>query len=491
MGMHTPTELSFRLPKGVVSHETKRSFQLVRHFPLKTIFLHEKWIPVLNLLSGEKFIPLHEILDILKGADPEKVESLLHDLVRKGFLEQTGFSILPDYPFVSVIIPVRNRPREMEDCLLSLARIDYPASRMEIIVVDDASTDHTPQVVSHFPVRLISLKENRQAPYCRNLGAKKAAGEILAFIDSDCLADPLWLKELMPAFKEAPVGAVGGRVASWFRESPLDRYEEVKSSLIMGKRFARSHEKENFFYVPSCNLLVRKNLFLESGGFREELFVGEDVDLCWRMQDAGHLVEFRPMGTVFHKHRNRLKPFCMRRFDYGTSEPLLQQLHRNRPKKMIFPMASSLFWIMGILALLFQSGLSLSLCVVIVFADTLKKRFLARRMDIPLKTRLLFLSVLRVYFAHFYHFCAFLSRYYLIWSIPAFYFSPMLFAWIWFAHLLTGSVEYLIKKPKMNPFSFFFYFSLEQLFYQLGVWWGCVKHLSFQAVNPQIAWKIL
>ena len=478
------------MPKGVVSHEAETSLQLVRYYPLKTVFLHKSWVSVMKRLSGGDFVLLKEILSIMEDSDPKKIEFLLEDLVRKGFLEQEGFSAPPHYPSVSIIIPVRNRPREIEDCLFSLGKLDYPESKIEIIVVDDASTDHTPQVASEFPVRLISLRDNRQAPYCRNLAAKNAIGEILAFIDSDCLADPFWLKELISAFKDAPVAAVGGRVASWFHESPLDRYEEVKSSLIMGKRFARSQENEKFFYVPSCNLLVRKSLFLDLGGFREELIVGEDVDLCWRMQDAGYFVEFRPTGTIFHKHRNRIRPFCLRRFDYGTSEPLLQRLHRSRGKKMMFPLGSSLFWSTGILVLLLKSPIALSLCVIIVIADTLKRRSLVRRKHIPVKEVYLFLAVLRGYFAHFYHFCAFLSRYYLIWSVPAFFVFPPAFAMIWFAHLLTGVMDYRIKKPRMNLFSFFFYFSLEQLFYQLGVWRGCVRNLSFQAVNPQIAWKM-
>ncbi len=125
-----------------------------------------------------------------------------------------------------------------------------------------------------------------------------------------------------------------------------------------------------------------------------------------------------------------------------------------------------------------------------VIADTLKRRSLVRRKHIPVKEGYLFLSVIRGYFAHFYHFCAFLSRYYLIWSVPAFFVFPPAFATICFAHLLTGVMDYTIKKPRMNLFSFFFYFSLEQLFYQLGVWRGCVRNLSFQAVNPHITWKM-
>ena len=77
--------------------------------------------------------------------------------------------------------------------------------------------------------------------------------------------------------------------------------------------------------------------FAAAGGFRAELQVGEDVDLTWRLRDAGRRIAYLPRGAVCHAHRSRLWPFMKRRFDYGTSEGLLQQLHPVRGKKMLIP----------------------------------------------------------------------------------------------------------------------------------------------------------
>ncbi len=482
--------LAYRLPKTLVWQERNGSLQFVLAFPLKTIMLHRSWRALFERLTSDTYLPLDKLAPLIHGAHPDEVELFLNDLFRKGFLEQEGFSTLSDHPFVSVIIPVRNRPLEIEACLRSLDEVVYPPERLEIIVVDDASTDQTPETISRFPVHLIPLKENKQASYCRNLAARKARGDILAFIDSDCLAEPLWLQELIPAFKDPSLGVVGGRVDSYFVESYLDRYEQVKSSLIVGFRAKRSLNRERSFYVPSCNLLARRDLFLKLGGFKEELFVGEDVDFCWRIQDAGHHVEFRPAGRVYHRHRNRLRHFCARRFDYGTSESLLQQLHPERRKQMVFSPGASLFWGIAILSMTFGSFPFLALCGIAVLSETLSKLFRIRGMGTTIKFPAVFMAVIRSYFAFFYHCCAFVSRYYLFWAIVVVPLFPLAFIIIIGMHLLTGLVEYFIKKPRLNPVSFFFYFSLEQLSYQLGVWWGCLKNLSFSSVNPRVVWRI-
>ena len=447
-------------------------------------------MPVFECLSWNTYLPLDKLAPLIQGAHPDEVELFLNDLFRKGFLEQEGFSTLSDYPFVSVIIPVRNRPLEIEACLRSLGEVLYPPEKLEIIVVDDASTDYTPFTVSAFPVHLIPLKKSKQASYCRNLAARKARGDILAFIDSDCLAEPLWLLELIPAFKDPSLGAVGGMVDSYFVESSLDRYEQVKSSLIVGFRAKRSLERERFFYVPSCNLLARRDLFLKVEGFKEELVVGEDVDFCWRLQDAGRHVEFRPAGRVFHRHRNRLRPFCRRRFDYGTSEPLLQQLHPERSKQMVFPPVASLFWGVAILAITLASFPFFALCGVIILFDALSKLIGIKDKGTTIKFPAVFMAVIRSYFAFFYHCCAFVSRYYMIWSIAIIPLFPLISVIMLGMHFLTGLVEYSARKPRLNPASYLFYFSLEQLSYQLGVWWGCLKNLSFGSVNPRVVWRI-
>jgi len=481
--------LAYRLGESVRVLANGGSPVLLLHFPLKFVVLHPLWRPVLESIANRGLITFERIRSLVGHGDPDGMLFFLNGLVRRGFLEQEGSPAPAPLPRVSIIIPVRNRPEDISACLHSLAGLVYPVENLEIIVVDDASTDNTPRAISEFPVNLISLKEHRQASHCRNLAARKAGGDILAFIDSDCLANALWLQDLVPAFTDPSVGAVGGIVGAYFKESALDRYEEVKSSLIVSRRARRSQDNDKAFYVPSCNLLVRRNLFLQLGGFREELFVGEDVDFCWRMQDAGHHLEFRPEGKVFHKHRNRLWPFCARRFDYGTSEPMLQRLHRKRGKEMVFPPATALFWLTAALSVILKTALPLVLCFLLVSIDTLKKWNRVRRRGLPIRFPLLLSVVLRGYFAFFQNGCAFVSRYYLIWSIFLLPLWPPVSGVILGMHVLTGFVEYVIKKPRLNFFAFIFYFSLEQLSYQSGVWWGCVRNLSFHAVNPKLVCK--
>lgn len=478
--------LAYRKRKTVSYHERNGSPVLVLHFPLKAIVLSPSWKIVINLLSKGEFIPFKNIAPLVEHDNPEKIEIFLDNLVRKGYFESEGVSTIHDYPFVSIIIAVRNRPEEIKACLQSLMKVHYPTDKTEIIVVDDASTDNTPNVVSTFPVQLISLKEHKHAPFCRNLAAKRAKGDIFTFIDSDCLADPLWLKELIPVFKDASVGAVGGMVDTYSMEKGLDRYEKVYSSLNMGPWIRRSSENDRFFYVPACNFFVRKDLFLSMEGFKEELILGEDVDFCWRLQDMGHNVEYRPVGKVYHKHRNRLKSFCLRRFDYGTSEPLLHLLHPRRLKEMIFLPGESLFWSVVVLSVILKSVPVLGVGGMIVLADTLIKFVRMRRKTVQIGFIYIVFAVLRSYAAFFYHFCAFVSRYYLILGILTFPLFPLFYMIIFGIHLLIVSVDYFIKKPRLNPISFLLYFSLEQLSYQLGVWWGCFKHFSFNSVNPRV-----
>jgi hypothetical protein len=126
---------------------------------------------------------------------------------------------------------------------------------------------------------------------------------------------------------------------------------------------------------------------------------------------------------------------------------------------------------------------------MIVLADTLIKFVRIRRETVQIGVVYTVFAVLRSYAAFFYHFCAFVSRYYLILGILIIPLLPLASMVIFGIHLLIVSVDYFIKKPRLNPISFLLYFSLEQLSYQLGVWWGCLKHFSFNSVNPRAIFR--
>jgi len=479
----------YRLRAQATFVEKEQSLYLILSYPLKCIRLNRSWSQVFQTMASHDFFSLDEILSLLDHVDTGSTEFFLDELVRKGFMEHRGIAHLTTYPFVSIIIPVYNRPHDLAACLQSLVGQNYPPERFEILVVDDASTDHTAAVAAAFPVRLLELRRNRKAPYCRNLAARQASGEILAFTDSDCLADRLWLRELVPAFTHPKTGAVGGLVDSYYETRPLDRYEKVHSSLNMGYWPRRSNRNNPFFYVPSCNLLVRREAFQRVGGFREELIVGEDVDLCWRIGKQGYDIEYRPVGKVYHRHRNRLMAFCQRRFDYGTSEPKLQRLHPEKSKQLVFTSGAVLFWSVLLLGITFKSWALAALCPVPVFADVAIKASAIHRRKIPVGFTSLLLAVVRSYLAGLYQCCAFVSRYYLLWAVVITPFLPLIAAIITGMHLLTGMVGFLLKRPKLNPVIFLFYFSLEQLSYQSGVWWECLKTFSFKAVRPAITAK--
>lgn len=483
-------QLSYRLRPTAQFHRLENGeAAILLHFPMRAVFLHSYWHPVAAFLSGGEWVPLERIAESARHIPPERIELFLNSLIRKGFVAQDGFPVLneAEYPSVSVIVPVRNRPEEIVDCLKSLNRLDYPAEKLEVIVVDDASDDETPELAARFSgVRLIRMQKHRQASFCRNRGAEAATGEILAFIDSDCLADTTWLKELTPAFRDPSLGALGGWVDSAFEEKGLDRYEKVKSSLKIGDRFIRSEKIDSFFYVPTCNFLVKRDVYLKFGGLRENLHVGEDVDFCWRMQDGGHNLEYRPMGRVFHKHRNRLAAFCSRRFDYGTSEVILQQLHTDRVKCLYLPPAESFFWLIVLFSIILKSALPLLLCAGLFLADGLKKHGKMKNRRVPVALRQVFGAIGRGYLSFVYHCCSFVSRYYLGFVPLVAVLSLPVAAVVAGMHLVAGSVEYAVRKPRLNLLAFLFFFTMEQASYQAGVWAECFRRFNFHPVLPRI-----
>jgi mycofactocin system glycosyltransferase len=318
---------------------------------------------------------------------------------------------------------------------------------------------------------------------------QRAHGEILAFLDSDCVADPLWLRELIPAFSDPSNGAVGGTVDSYYDNKGLDCYEKVKSSLNMGSWPKSSREVNHFFYLPSCNLLVRRSLFLQLKGFKEDMHVGEDVNFCWRLQDQGHRIEYKPAGTVYHKHRNTIRQFCARRFDYGTSEPLLQKFHSKRIKQFLVPLPAVGFWSLVLVSIASGWLSLLGACGIVLVTDSLINFVPIRRKHILISFSHLLLATLRGYLAFVYHCCAFVSRYYVLWVPLACIVAPVGAVLMFGAHLLTGIGEYFIKKPRLCLPSFLLFFSLDQLSYQVGVWWGCLTRFCFNPVNPKIVRK--
>ena len=227
-------------------------------------------------------------------------------------------------PSVSVVIPVYNGERTIRQCLDALLQVSYPQDRLEIIVVDNNSTDGTPDIVAEYPVTLI-YERNKQTSYAaRNAGIQRAAGDIVAFTDADCVADPGWLEALVQPFTNRSVAGVLGKVAS-FEPTGLVEAFTVKADPL------GYTELGGLVSMITANVAYRRDVLSKLGGFRSELPTGADIDLGWRVQrmpDAE--VEYVPTAIVYHMHRTTLAGLHRQYYRYGYSEILLDTLYRGQ-----------------------------------------------------------------------------------------------------------------------------------------------------------------
>jgi mycofactocin system glycosyltransferase len=469
----------YRIREGVSIRENEQGGFLLSSRPLRTVRLNPSLLALVRRMAPEGAAP---------ASDAEA--KVLETLLKKGFVEKD----LPaerdaaTLPSVSIIIPVKDRAGELEKCLRSLACLTYPEDRLEVIVVDDGSSDGTPRVARELGALLVTSGGVGRGPAAaRNAGAGFASGEILAFIDSDCTASPEWLTELIGAFDDEQVSAVGGWVDGLHSASPLDRYEAVMSSLNLGGREQSGDAGEDTFYLPSCNLLVRRSAFSSLGGFRQELRVGEDVDLTWRMRDAGGRIIYLPRGRVWHEHRSRLKAFMKRRFEYGTSEGMLQNLHPARQKKMVFPPALALIVALLAADIVLLSGLPLVAAAALLLSDAALAHRRIARQGIPLSYGEVLLARGRAAASLAYYAGYHLLRYYLLPLSLLVALVPSLAGLAAAVFLWVGGVDYHVRRPKLLVPFFYLYYLLEQISYGSGVLWGCIRQGSFASYRMRIS----
>lgn len=462
--------MNYRLAAGIDIEEGPEGGFLYATRPLRLVRLNRPLLLLARRLQRESVTPA--------TAAESKV---LETLAKGGFVQREWPPLAEtELPQVSIIIPVKDRAEDLRNCLNSLAALDYPAELLEIIVVDDGSSDATPEVAVELGARLVKSGSIGGGPAAaRNRGADLARGKILAFIDSDCTASPQWLRELLPVFADAQVAAVGGWVDGMHSAAPLDRYEAVMSSLNLGRRAMSGGAGGDTFYLPSCNLLLRREAFVAAGGFRAELQVGEDVDLTWRLRDAGRSIVYLPKGSVCHAHRSRLWPFMKRRFDYGTSEGQLQQLHPVRGKKMLLPPMLTAILALLTLALLLWSPLPLLPALALLLADTLVTRRRTSKHGLSLALGKIFLARLRATGSLSYYLGYHLLRYYLAPLLLASLLFPPLGLLALVTWLGVASVDHQVRKPRLALPLFWLFYLCEQLAYGSGVFAGCLRLRNF------------
>ncbi len=210
---------------------------------------------------------------------------------------------------ISIIIPAHNSAPTLDRCLESLRIQDRPAD--EIVVVDDASDDQTPQIGARYG-RLIKLEHCLGAGGARNRGAREARGSVYAFIDSDCVAPGDWLKNIEAAFQSEEAGAVAGGYSGCSNSSYIGRFAFLE---LVDRRRKFQNEVRT---AVSNNFAVRANLFWSAGGFPES-FSGaslEDMVLSYRISRFS-VIRWLEHNGVIHHFPDSIYRYFRQQFAFG------------------------------------------------------------------------------------------------------------------------------------------------------------------------------
>jgi GT2 family glycosyltransferase len=240
------------------------------------------------------------------------------DTVREAFAEVPFSPQLP-WPRISVVVCSYNGARTIADCLEGLAQLDYPD--YEVIVVDDGSRDATAAIAGRYGGVLIRTP-NRGLAHARNAGLAAATGDIVAYIDDDAFPDAHWLRHLAATFISTSHAGVGGPNLAPRGDGPI---AECVARAPGGPVHVLLSDREAE-HIPGCNMAFRKAALEAIGGFDPQFrTAGDDVDVCWRLQERGWTLGFHPAALVWHHRRNSVRAYWKQQIGYGRAEALLER----------------------------------------------------------------------------------------------------------------------------------------------------------------------
>ncbi|MFA5296067.1 MAG: glycosyltransferase [Methanoregulaceae archaeon] len=210
---------------------------------------------------------------------------------------------------ISVVVPAYNEEQNIRACLESLEGQTFPRDQYEVIVVDGGSKDRTREIAAEY-ADLVFIQTAKKVGGARNDGALKAAGEILATTDADCIIPPDWLEVIAQAFARDPE-----TVQLYGPVVPMEGGIKNHIFLALANNFSRfGYYTSLFSYTLGCNTAFRKEAFLEAGMYRT-IDAGDDLEIARRM---------RTLGKVRFENRMRVV-FSMRRYDqFGTIRSLYE-----------------------------------------------------------------------------------------------------------------------------------------------------------------------
>jgi len=244
-----------------------------------------------------------------------------------------------NYPNVSVIIPAKDEEQNIGMTLDALQKVDYPKSKMEIILIDNGSVDATIDIAKKYNVKIIK-ESGSNISGLRNLSTKNAKGEIFAFIDADILVTKDWLSIGINKMIESGSICLGGYIDIPSESSWVER--------IWHMRLEEKPKEKYVEWVSSMNMFVKKEAFFKIGGFNEKLNTCEDVDLCFRLSKLGEILYAKEVKVIHLGEAKNIRHFFLKERWRGQSNflgVLSHGFHRSEIISLILPLYYLYFYL--------------------------------------------------------------------------------------------------------------------------------------------------
>lgn len=278
-------------------------------------------------------LPLYAIWMLYRRNKLHEVEThgeVIRMMIREPGCHPSFFDSVKDdaQPDISVIMPLYNRAHFVDWAIGGVLRQHVPEGWcVELVAVDNGSTDETVEKLKQYPVRIVHCAE-RGPGAARNAGLKAARGRIVLFTDSDCVGDSLWLTRLAePLLEDDEMRLVGGEILSMQVDGNAASFANEAQVLHNWRFFSGGPYFPRFF--ATANLGCRRDDALKIGGFDNNLWMSEDADFCWRLLNLGGKMRFQPQAVIYHQHRLSLRHLFRQSIDYGAASVSIFAKHRD------------------------------------------------------------------------------------------------------------------------------------------------------------------
>jgi mycofactocin glycosyltransferase len=390
----------------------------------------------------------------------------------------------PSHRDVTIIVPVR-------DNIFGLRRLLRSLRGLRVIVVDDGSASPVHQgdfSGLHCQLEVIRHARSKGAAAARNTGLAACTTDFVAFLDSDVVPRRGWLEALLGHFADPAVALVAPRIVGLAHSDNLvARYEAVRSSLDLGRREAPVVPYSTVSYVPSAAIICRRSALAEMGGFDETMDSGEDVDLCWRLVEAGARLRYEPVALVAHDHRTGLRDWLIRRAFYGQSAAPLAVRHPDKMAPLVISGWTLVLWLL----LAMGSGMGYLASMVIA---ALSARRIANTLDgVDSQPRDVAVVAARGLVSAALQLASAICRHY--WPIALL--SALLFRRcrqiVLIAAVIDGVVDWLSRQSNVEDETrqiglpaYLVLKRIDDLAYGAGMWTGMVRERNLGPLKPQI-----